>query len=84
VLFRSRGILLSDKNSIDLNLPVLHDLKHKDIFSGTPTLDELQRRYIKRVIEMTGGRISGKNGASAILGMKRTTLNARMKKLGIR
>ncbi|HEY9159668.1 MAG TPA: sigma-54 dependent transcriptional regulator [Desulfomonilia bacterium] len=79
-----RGILLSDKNSIDLNLPVLHDLKHKDIFSGTPTLDELQRRYIKLVIEMTGGRISGKNGASAILGMKRTTLNARMKKLGIR
>ncbi len=79
-----RSILLSDKNSIELALPVLHNQEHKDIFSGTPTLDELQRRYIKQVIEMAGGRISGKNGASAILGIKRTTLNARMKKLGIR
>lgn len=79
-----RSILLSERNSINLALPVMQDQQNKDIFSGTPTLDELQRRYIKQVIEMAGGRISGKNGASAILGMKRTTLNARMKKLGIR
>jgi formate hydrogenlyase transcriptional activator len=43
-----------------------------------------EARLIRSVLEMTGWRIRGKNGAAEILGLKPTTLEARMAKLGIR
>jgi len=46
-------------------------------------LDEAQRRHILTVLGHTGWRVSGPRGAARILGMKPTTLQARMKKLGI-
>jgi formate hydrogenlyase transcriptional activator len=48
------------------------------------TLAELEREHIVAVLEVTGWRVSGAQGAAALLGMKPTTLEARMKKLGIR
>jgi PAS domain S-box-containing protein len=51
--------------------------------SGASTLEDMERRHITEVLERTGWRISGKNGASEILGMKRTTLQSKMKALGI-
>jgi transcriptional regulator with GAF, ATPase, and Fis domain len=48
------------------------------------TLDEVQRRHISRVLEQTGWKVRGNNGAAALLGMKPTTLEGRMAKLGIR
>jgi PAS domain S-box-containing protein len=47
------------------------------------TLEEYERRYILRVLERTHWRISGKNGAAKMLGVKRTTLHSMLKKLGI-
>jgi len=52
--------------------------------SGLSTLDETQRQHILRVLRQTEWRIAGPHGAAAILGMKRTTLQARMRKLGIK
>lgn len=52
-------------------------------FQDLPTMDEMQQRYISYVLDKTSGRISGKGAAAEILGMKRTTLSARIKKLGI-
>jgi two-component system nitrogen regulation response regulator GlnG len=51
--------------------------------SRIPTLEELERDHITRVLEATGWRIRGDAGAAALLGLKPTTLEARMKKLGI-
>ena len=51
--------------------------------SDSSTLEDLERRHIIEVLERTGWRISGKNGAAEILGMKRTTLQSKMKALGI-
>ncbi|MGC2768379.1 MAG: sigma 54-interacting transcriptional regulator [Candidatus Acidiferrum sp.] len=48
------------------------------------TLDDAQRRHILQVLRQTKWRISGPRGAAAILGIKRTTLQARMRKLGIK
>lgn len=45
---------------------------------------EAERRAIIRALEQTGWRISGRNGAAELLGLKSTTLHAKMKKLGIR
>jgi len=48
------------------------------------TLDEAQRQHILQVLRQTQWRIAGPRGAAAILGIKRTTLQARMRKLGIK
>jgi len=48
-----------------------------------PTLEELERDHIVQVLEHSNWRVSGDNGAASILGLKPTTLEARMKKLGI-
>jgi len=47
------------------------------------TLEELERREILKVMKECRGVIGGPGGAAARLGLKRTTLNSRMKKLGI-
>jgi len=47
------------------------------------TLDVLQRKHIKDVLKRTTWKVSGKGGAAEILGLKPTTLESRMKKLGI-
>jgi PAS domain S-box-containing protein len=46
-------------------------------------LVDVERSHILSILAKTGWRITGKNGAAEILGMKRTTLQSRMKKLGI-
>lgn len=52
---------------------------------GTPLrLRDLERRHIVETLERTGWRVSGDKGAAALLGLKPTTLESRMKKLGIR
>src|ERR1700674_2900823 len=52
--------------------------------SFLPTLAEADRQHILRALRQTEWRIAGPKGAAALLGMKRTTLQARMRKLGIR
>ncbi len=47
------------------------------------TLDEAQRRHITQGLEATNWQVSGERGAAKLLGIKPTTLEARMKKLGI-
>ena len=47
------------------------------------TLEEMERQHIMDVLEQTNWRVSGPKGAAAILDLKPTTLEARMKKLGI-
>ena len=47
------------------------------------TLEEMERMHIQHILESCNWRVSGENGAAEILGLNRTTLEARMKKLGI-
>ena len=49
----------------------------------TQTLAEVQRDAILRALHSSHGIIGGSQGAAARLGLKRTTLQARMQKLGI-
>jgi transcriptional regulator with GAF, ATPase, and Fis domain len=45
--------------------------------------EELSRRRIVEALERSGWRVSGPRGAAQALGLKPTTLEARMKRLGI-
>jgi transcriptional regulator with GAF, ATPase, and Fis domain len=47
------------------------------------TLIEVQRDHIAAVLKLAGGRIYGANGAAALLGLKPSTLQSKMKKLGL-
>jgi len=49
-----------------------------------PSLEENERRYILEVLELTGGRVSGEKGGAKILGVNASTLDSRMRKLGIK
>lgn len=49
----------------------------------SPTLRSAEREHILRVLRETGGQVGGDDGAAARLGLKRTTLNSKLKKLGI-
>jgi formate hydrogenlyase transcriptional activator len=47
------------------------------------SMDEAQREQIRRALAAAGGRVYGKGGAAELLGMKPSTLQSRMKKLGV-
>jgi formate hydrogenlyase transcriptional activator len=47
-------------------------------------LQEVEKEHILAMLEKTGWKVSGPRGAAAALGLKPTTLESRMKKLGIR
>lgn len=79
-----RSVVMSTAHSLELDLPGELADRADHPFADHPTLEEVQRRYITYILEKTGGRISGPEGAAEILGMKRSTLNARMRKLGLR
>jgi PAS domain S-box-containing protein len=51
--------------------------------SDVVTLEEAERRHIIKALEKTGGVIAGPKGAAALLGVNRSTLWSRMKRLGI-
>jgi transcriptional regulator with GAF, ATPase, and Fis domain len=47
------------------------------------TLEEMERRHILRALTRTGGVLAGPQGAARLLGMSRSTVWSRMRKLGI-
>ncbi|KAA6459695.1 PAS domain S-box protein [Acidobacteria bacterium AB60] len=51
--------------------------------AADPTLHEAEVEHILRVLRETRGQIGGDDGAAARLGVKRTTLNSKLQKLGI-
>jgi DNA-binding NtrC family response regulator len=69
----------------------LHFMFQDNPFPGTPavdrdervTLEEHERRYIRKVLEETDWVIRGPKGAAVILGLPESTLRGRIKKLGI-
>jgi formate hydrogenlyase transcriptional activator len=51
--------------------------------SGIQTLAEVERHHVLEVLKSTRGRVSGPRGAARLLGIKPTTLEARIRRLGI-
>jgi len=47
-------------------------------------LEDMERSHILGVLEKTAWRVTGSGGAAEVLGLKRTTLQSKMKKLGIK
>jgi formate hydrogenlyase transcriptional activator len=68
-----------------LNVPVAELKDAAEALPGAPmSLEDAERAHIRHVLREVSGVVGGPDGAAARLGMKRTTLISRMKKLGIR
>jgi formate hydrogenlyase transcriptional activator len=84
--FIERAVILSRGPDLQLPLSELTQRrKSSAVISGDnfATLEEAQRGHIVRTLKDTNWVIGGPAGAAAQLGTKRTTLQYRMKKLGI-
>ena len=78
----SVAVLLSKGPALRAPLAEL-ELAEEPSPESDSTLETTEREHILRVLREAKGVIAGPNGAAARLGLKRTTLNSKLKKLGI-
>jgi transcriptional regulator of acetoin/glycerol metabolism len=79
--FIERAVILTRGSA--LNVPVSELSEGPPGVNGTVESASSEREQIVRVLRDTDGRVGGPKGAAVRLGLKRTTLISRMKKLGI-
>jgi len=77
-----RAVILS-RGASTLQLPPLADWRRTSLTPAPTTLVSVAREHILAVLRDTRGVIGGPDGAAARLGLKRTTLQAMMRRLGI-
>jgi formate hydrogenlyase transcriptional activator len=78
--FIERSVILSTGAVLTSSLPeVTGTLK----LSAAVTLEQAERSHIIQTLQQTNGVIGGRNGAAARLGLARTTLIAKIQRLGI-
>jgi len=75
-----RAVILSP--GPELRVPVA-ELKQPSDTPSNLSLESAEREHIVRVLRETNGVVGGPRGAAARLGLKRTTLQSKMRKLGI-
>jgi len=79
-----RGVILTKGSSLDIPLAELKQASRINRHANAAnTLEAVEREHILRVLGESNWVIGGPSGAAARLGMNRTTLNHRMRKLGI-
>jgi formate hydrogenlyase transcriptional activator len=76
-----RAVILSQGPELHVSLPKVKPM-NPDAESVT-TLEAAERDHILRALQAANWTIGGPHGAAATLGMKRTTLQSKMQKLGI-
>jgi formate hydrogenlyase transcriptional activator len=76
-----RAVILTRSSTLAISVPELGNSGAAAAPARAGSLDEQNR--IMRVLKETKGRVGGPSGAAARLGLKRTTLITRMKKMGI-
>jgi formate hydrogenlyase transcriptional activator len=84
--FLERSVILTRGSELYVPLAELETKvaeEEEELERTNPSLQAAERDHILRVLRETGGQIGGSDGAAARLGLKRTTLNSKLKKLGI-
>jgi formate hydrogenlyase transcriptional activator len=82
--FMERAVILTTGPALYAPLAEIEAGVEESSVLSHPTLQAAERDHILRVLRETKGMIGGSQGAAARLGLKRTTLNSKMKKLGIK
>jgi formate hydrogenlyase transcriptional activator len=79
--FVERSVILTEGNRL---IAPIEEFQSQALESPEHSLEEAEREHIIRVLRETGGMISGRNGAASRLGLKRTTLQSKIHRLGIK
>ena len=80
--FVERAVILSPGTVLQLPVSELKGVSQSPATSPR-TLEAVDREHILQVLRDTRGVIGGPQGAATRLGINRSTLNSRMRKLGI-
>jgi formate hydrogenlyase transcriptional activator len=73
------AMIVTSGKTLEVQLPRIMS----SVTSGSLFLEDVERKHIMGVLQKTGWRITGPDGAAERLGLKRTTLQSKLKKLGI-
>ena len=76
-----RAMILTRGSTLHIKLG--HPALRPQTANAAGTLEEAEREHILRALERCGWRIRGSNAAAELLGIKPTTLESRIKKLGL-
>ena len=77
--FIERSVILTDGPALQAPLADLNLANS----AAESSLETTERQHIIRILRESGGMLSGQQGAARRLGVKRTTLQSKMKRLGI-
>jgi len=81
--FIERAVIVSPGPTLQAPVRELKGPRSGPSATAAVTLADAESEAIVRALREAGGRVGGPQGAAAKLGMKRTTLQAKMRKLGI-
>jgi formate hydrogenlyase transcriptional activator len=78
-----RSVILSEGTTLNAPLAELRDDMLEEMTEIDGSFHDRERQHIIEILRQTRGALSGSNGAASRLGLKRTTLQYKMKRLGI-
>lgn len=80
--FLERAVILSQGEQLEVPIAELHDCR-SNISMPASSFHDAERKVILDALKAASGQISGRGGAAERLGLKRTTLQNKMRRLGI-
>lgn len=80
--FIERAVILSQGDELQVPIAELN-ASHSRVFATASTFEQAERNAIVDALKAASGQISGRGGAAERLGLKRTTLQNKMRKLNI-
>jgi len=81
--FIERCVILTQGDELNVPYAELKKASGRSVASAPSTFEEAERQVIIDALKVASGRVSGKGGAAEHLGLKRTTLQNKMRKLNI-
>jgi formate hydrogenlyase transcriptional activator len=81
--FIERAVILTPGSTLRAPLAELEMLEEETTAKSDPNFHAAEREHILRILKETKGMIGGAGGAADKLGLKRTTLNSKIRKLSI-
>jgi formate hydrogenlyase transcriptional activator len=81
--FIERAVILSNGEELEVPIAEFQASHSRNVSSPASTFHEAERKVILEALKAASGQISGHGGAAEGLGLKRTTLQNKMRRLGI-
>jgi formate hydrogenlyase transcriptional activator len=81
--FIERAVILSHGEELEVPIAELQASHSRSVSGPASTFHEAERKVILEALKAASGQISGHGGAAERLGLKRTTLQNKMRRLGV-